>query len=109
MVNEGERRRLRRAKRNSRAAASAAGHDRADVHAAGILVDDGGAAELFVRGGQGVARAHSLLLEFGGAHLHVRPHFLAQIAIEVARAPLGQPIFHMNSNTLPTPRLSELH
>ena len=85
------------------------GHDGADVHAAGILVDDGGAAELFVRGGQGVARAHSLLFEFGGTHFHVRPHFVAQIAIEVARAPPGQPIAHVNSNTLPTPRLSEFH
>ena len=52
------------------------GRDGADVHAAGVLVDDSGAAELFVRGGEGVARGHSLLLEFGGAHLEVRPHFV---------------------------------
>jgi hypothetical protein len=79
------------------------------VHAAGVFVDDGGAAKLLVRGGRRVPCTHALLLEFGGAHLHVRAHFVAQIAIEVARAPFCQPILHTNSRTRPTPRLSELH
>ena len=58
------------------------------MHAASVFVDDRSAAKLLVRGGRRISRAHTLAFEFRGSHLHVRAHFVAQIAIEVARAPL---------------------